>query len=139
MNKTLCLVALAMLVTATGLFAHHAFAAEYDEHRVVTVTGTVTAFKWINPHVWLNIDGRDASGRITKWRFEMGSPAGLTARGWNKKELKAGEQITLEGFGAKNGQAVANATWVALPDGRKLYGGFQETPGAPPKPGALQK
>jgi hypothetical protein len=139
MNKTFCAVTFALILTTMRLSAHHAFAAEYDENRRVTVSGKVTAFKWINPHVWLYVDGTDERGKIAKWRFEMGSPVGLTARGWKKTELRAGDRITLEGFGAKNGQSVANATWVALPDGRKLYGGFQETPGAPPKPGAAQK
>jgi len=63
----------------------------------------------------------------------MGSPVGLTARCWGKTDLKAGDLVTVDGFGAKNGRTLANATLVILPDGRKLYGGFQETPGAPPK------
>jgi hypothetical protein len=47
--------------------------------------------------------------------------------------LKTGDAVTVEGFGAKNGSNTANATIVTLPDGRKLFGGFQSTPGAPPK------
>jgi hypothetical protein len=139
MSKTLLAAGAVLFLCTMRLSAHHAFAAEYDEHRRVSVSGTVTAFKWINPHLWLYIDSRDERGRITKWSFEMGSPAGLTTRGWKKRELMVGDPITLEGFGAKNGKAVANATWVALPDGRKLFGGFQETPGAPPKPGTPPK
>ena len=61
----------------------------------------------------------------------MGSPGGLTRRGWKKAELKKGDRVTVAGFGAKNGTNVANATTVTLPDGRKLFGGFQETPGNP--------
>jgi len=63
----------------------------------------------------------------------MGAPGGLISRGWKKGELKVGDQITVEGFGAKSGKNVANATTVTLPNGRKLFGGFASTPGSPVK------
>ena len=136
MNKTLLAAAAALLLLTMRLSAHHAFAADYDEHRHVIVTGTVTQFKWINPHAWLyveGVEGKDKKGRVTTWSFEMGSPGGLVSRGWKKGELKSGDQITVEGFGAKNGKRVANAATVTLPDGRKLFGGFATTPGSPVK------
>lgn len=133
MSKTLLVAAAALLVTTMRASAHHAFAAEYDENRHVTVSGLVTKFKWTNPHAWLYVDRKDGNGKVTSWSFEMGSPAGLQTRGWRKTELKMGDQVTVEGFGAKDGRNVANAGAVTLPDGRKLFGGFQSTPGAPPK------
>jgi hypothetical protein len=134
MSKTFGAMAVArLLLTTMRISAHHAFEAEYDEHKYVTVSGTVTKFRWTNPHAWLYVDRKDEGGKVTRWSFEMGSPAGLTTRGWKKTELKAGDQVTVEGFGAKDGRSVANATTVTLPDGRKLFGGFQSTPGAPPK------
>ena len=139
MSKTLCALALVLPLTTAQLSAHHLFTAEYDEKRRVTVSGNVTTFSWINPHVWVYLDSRDEHGKIAKWRFELGSPGGLTVRGWKRTDLKAGDAVTLEGFGAKNGKNVANLTWVVLPEGRKLFGGFETTPGAPPKPGAKVK
>jgi hypothetical protein len=56
--------------------AHHAFAAEYDENKLVTVAGIVTRFEWTNPHVWLYVDGKDGQ-KVRKWSVEMGSPNGL--------------------------------------------------------------
>ena len=133
MNKSLCATALALLLLTTmRISAHHAFASEYDETKHVKVSGTVTEFKWTNPHAWLAVEGKAEGGRVT-WNFEMGSPNGLLTRGWKKTDLKVGDQITVEGFGAKDGSNVANAATITLPDGRKLFGGFQETPGAPPK------
>jgi hypothetical protein len=131
MSRMLCVAVAALLMTAMRLPAHHAFAAEYDENRRVTVSGTVTRFEWTNPHAWLYVDEKDGSGKVTVWSFEMGSPGGLTRRGWERTALKTGDRVTLEGFGAKNGGNKANATTVTLPDGRKLFGGFQTTPGAP--------
>ena len=133
MKKPLSIAAAALLLTTMPISAHHAFAAEYDENKRVTVSGTVTLFKWTNPHVWLYVDGKDESGKVTSWSFEMGSPGGLIHRGWRSTELKTGDQVTVEGYGAKDGGNIANARTVTLPDGRKLFGGFQTTPGAPAK------
>ena len=124
LSRTLCGVAAALLFATIRISAHHAFSAEYDANNRVTVSGTVTRFEWTNPHAWLYVDS---------WSFEMGSPNGLLHRGWRRTELKKGDQITVEGFRAKDGRKVANAATVTLPDGRKLFGGFQTTPGAPVK------
>jgi hypothetical protein len=132
MNRTLS-VASAMLVLTMRISAHHAFAAEYDENKRITFSGKVTSFKWTNPHGWLYVDGKDESGKVTSWGFEMGSPGGLMRRGWSRTELKKGDPVTVEGYGAKDGSNTANASTVTLPDGRKLFGGFQTTPGAPAK------
>ena len=133
MKRSLLAIAAMLLFITLRISAHHAFAAEYDEHRHVTISGMVTTFKWINPHAWLYVEGKDKDGKVANWRFEMGSPGGLVSRGWTKGELKTGDQVTVEGFGAKNGSRVANATTVTLPDGRQLFGGFATTPGAPVK------
>ena len=133
MSRTLYTAAVALLLATARISAHHAFAAEYDENKVVTVSGVVTAFKWTNPHAWLYIDGKDETGRVTGWGFEMGSPNGLVRRGWRRTDVKQGDRITVNGYRAKNGSNVANARTVTTSDGRKLFGGFQTTPGAPVK------
>jgi hypothetical protein len=63
----------------------------------------------------------------------MGSPNGLLHRGWRRTELKKGDQVTVEGYCAKDGSNVANARTVTMSGGRKPFGGFQTTPGAPAK------
>jgi hypothetical protein len=126
MNRTVCAAAAVLLFATIRISAHHAFTAEYDENKPVTVSGTVTRFEWTNPHAWLYLDGKDES-----WGFEMGSPNGLIHRGWARTDLKKGDRVTVEGYRAKDGSKVANARTVTMPDGRKLFGGFQTTPGAP--------
>jgi hypothetical protein len=130
MSRTTCAV---LLLATMRVSAHHPFAAEYDEHKRVAVSGTVTRFDWTNPHAWLYVDGKDESGQAASWSFEMGSPNGLRHRGWRRTELQKGDRIVIEGYRAKDGRKVANASIVTLPDGRKLFGGFQTTPGAPAK------
>ena len=78
-------------------------------------------------------DGKDESGKVSNWSFEMGSPNGLIHRGWRKAELQKGDEVTVEGYGARDVSNVANARTVTMPDSRKLFGGFQSTPGAPVK------
>jgi hypothetical protein len=133
MNKALWLALAALLATTTRVSAHHAFAAEYDENRRVTISGTVIRFEWTNPHGWLYVDEKDGTGAVTVWSFEMGSPGGLTRRGWTRTALKTGDHVTVEGYRAKDGSNKANASTVTMPDGGKLFGGFQTTPGAPVK------
>ena len=133
MGRTWCTAAAALLLATIRVSAHHAFAAEYDENKLITVSGKVTGFKWTNPHAWLYVEGNDESGKTAAWSFEMGSPNGLLHRGWKRTDLEKGEQITVEGYHAKNSKNVANASTVTLPGGRKLFGGFQTTPGAPVK------
>lgn len=133
MRRTVGLASATLLLATMRISAHHAFTAEYDENKLVRVSGTVTKFAWTNPHAWLYVDGKDESLKLTIWRFEMGSPNGLLHRGWKRTELKVGDQITVDGYRAKDGSNVANARTVILPDGRKLFGGFQTTPGAPAK------
>lgn len=132
MSKALCVASAVLFLMTLRTAAHHAFGAEHDENKRVTVSGTVTKFQGANPHAWLYVDGKDESGEVSSWSFEMGSPNGLVHRGWRKAELKKGDEVTVEGYGAKDGSDVANARTVTMPDGRKLFGGFETTPPAPP-------
>jgi hypothetical protein len=131
MSSTFRVAVAVLLFAAARALAHHAFAAEYDANKPVTVSGIVTKFEWINPHALLYVDGRDAEGKAANWMFEMGSPGGLERRGWKRTDLKNGDEITVDGYASKDGRNVANVRTVKLADGRKLFGGFQSTPGNP--------
>jgi hypothetical protein len=126
-------VAAALLLTTMRISAHHAFAATYDENKLVTISGIVTKLEWTNPHAWLYVNGKDAGGKVGSWKFEMGSPGGLISRGFQKTAVMTGDHVIVDGYQARKGGNVANARFVSLPDGRKLFGGFQSTPGAPEK------
>ncbi len=130
-NRTLRAAAALLLFTAIRASAHHSFAAEYDEDNLITVSGSVSKFEWINPHALLFVEVTDAAGKVGSWKFELGSPGGLESRGWKKTDLKTGDRITVEGYAAKDGSNLANARMVKLADGRKLFGGFECTPGNP--------
>ena len=132
MRRTLTTAATAMAVTMLlqPASAHHAFSAEFDATRPVTLKGAVTRLDWINPHSWVYIEVKDADGKVVPWKVEMGAPNQLLRRGWNKNSLPVGMEIIVEGFRAKNGSNIANGGNITLADGRKLFVGSSGT-GAP--------
>jgi uncharacterized protein DUF6152 len=126
-----------LVVAAAGLelavvpvAAHHAFAAEFDANKPVTLKGTVSKVEWTNPHMWLHVDVKDPDGKVVTWAIEGGAPNSLFRRGFRRDSLPVGITVTVEGFQAKSGKAVANGRDVIYPDGVKLMMGSSGT-GAP--------
>ena len=103
-----------LLVAAMPTLAHHSFMAEYDESRLITLSGTVTKVYWKNPHVTMNLDVKDESGKVTNWELELASPNGLLSQGWKVDSLKQGTHIVVTGFGARNGSHLANARKIVV-------------------------
>ena len=119
-----------MLAAAAPVVAHHAFAAEFDGSKPVTLTGTVTKMEWINPHAWLHMEVKGPDGKVVEWAIEGGASNALLRRGWNKNSVPPGTQITVEGFRAKDGSNRANGREARLANGQKLFLGSSGT-GAP--------
>ena len=111
------------LVSAQTLSAHHSFAAEFDRNSPVTLTGSVTRVDWGNPHIWVFMDVKDDTGKVSNWGVEGGAPNALFRNGWRKDSLKVGDTVTVEGFKSKDGLPRANANRVTLPDGRRVFAG----------------
>jgi hypothetical protein len=114
-------IALGLLLAAVPMWAHHAFAAEFDIGKPVTLTGTVTQMEWINPHAWIHIDVKGPDGKITSWMVEGGSPNILLRRGFTKHSLETGTEIVITGYQAKSGENRANGANITFKDGKRLF------------------
>lgn len=120
-NKVaLSLITFGILIAVSGpAFAHHG-AAAYDSSKVTTVTGTVTDFKFVNPHVMISMDVKDpATGKVEKWEGELTSPNHLERAGWTKSTIKPGDEVTMSGSALRSG-APAMAIKKVMKDGEEI-------------------
>jgi outer membrane usher protein FimD/PapC len=123
---------LSTLLVAAPLCAHHAFGAEYDANKTIVLTGAVTKLEWTNPHVRFYVAVKEKDGSTTMWDLELQSPNTLTRQGWTRHTLKAGDQVTVSAYLAKDGSKRANARGsVTLPDGKKIFAGSSAGDGGP--------
>jgi hypothetical protein len=116
-------LAFGLVHTAVSLSAHHAFAAEFDANKPVTMKGTVTRMEWVNPHVWLHMDVKLPNGKVENWAFEAGTPNVLFRRGFTRKSLLPGTVVLIDGYQAKDGTRRANGRDITFEDGKKLFMG----------------
>ncbi len=114
---------LGILFAAAPVMAHHSFAAQYDSKKNITISGKVTKVEFMNPHIYFYVDVKNASGKVVSYAVEGGTPGTLRRRGWGKDSLKVGDNVTVEGWAAKNGEANMNGNKVTLADGRKVFAG----------------
>jgi hypothetical protein len=110
-----------LLLPVAPLWAHHAFAAEFDAKKPIKLQGTITKIEWINPHSWIHIDVKNSDGTTTSWMIECGSPNTLFRRGFTKDSLPSGVEVIVDGYLAKDGGNRANGRDVTFADGKKLF------------------
>ena len=121
MKKSL-IAAAALLVTVLSARAgaHHSFAAEYDINKPVTLKGTVTKVDWINPHVYLHLDVKDAAGKVTAWALTTYSPASLRRIGATRANFGQGQAVTVLAYHAKDGSNLAFLRRMTFADGHTV-------------------
>lgn len=115
------LVALGLVAVAIPGLAHHSFVTQYDADAPVSLTGTVTAVEWTNPHARFYLDVEEADGTHVNWNLELASPNVLRRNGWFRNSLEVGDVVTVEGSRARDGSTMANARTVTLKDGTKVF------------------
>lgn len=90
--------ALALFVAFTGLsggsVAHHSTAA-FDSSRVVRIEGTITQFRWINPHASIKLEGTADGGPDGLWTVEMTAPNVLINQGWQRNSIVPGDTVVM--------------------------------------------
>ena len=114
-------LAAAMVFVSAPLWAHHG-ASEYDMTKIISLRATVSELQFVNPHTLVTFTVKDESGKAVEWEGELPSPNLLTRRGWSRSTLKPGDQVTIIGAPAKNGERGMQIKKLVFPDGHEMPG-----------------
>ena len=121
LTLAVALVGASLLAGVAQLHAHHAFAAEFDVNRPLTLKGTLVKWEMVNPHSWFHIGVKDKDGKVTTWMVEGGSPNQLIRMGVTKTTVPVGTELVIEGYQAKDGTQKAVGRNFVLADGKRLF------------------
>jgi DNA/RNA endonuclease YhcR with UshA esterase domain len=119
----LVLLTAGTLCAVQPIQAHHAFAAEYDVAKPVTLSGTLTRMEWVNPHGWIYMDTKEPDGTVKHWTVETSGPSQMSRRGLKKTDFVDGMSLQVKGYQGIKDPALANGRTVVLADGRSFYVG----------------
>jgi Family of unknown function (DUF6152) len=110
---------LACLVPGAPTLAHHSITGVYDSTKKIEISGTASKVDWINPHIYVYLDVKDATGNVQTWKFESIPVAMARKAGLTKEKMMAPDQIVkVTGYPARNGTLrLAVMTRVDYPDG----------------------
>jgi hypothetical protein len=111
----------AVLITGPAV-AHHSFAVHFVADRLVKVSGVINEFSFRNPHGLLLLTVKKDGGQAEQWRIETNSPNILRRRGWTETSIKPGDEVTVEGYPARDGSNSMRVYRVIYPDGHELVG-----------------
>jgi DNA/RNA endonuclease YhcR with UshA esterase domain len=103
-RRALVVLVSGLIALAAGVpaWAHHSFAAAYDLQQPVTVHGTIVNVLLRNPHSWFMLNVKNESGQVEEWAFEAGTPSGMIRNGYKPSVIKAGAEVTIKGFRARD-------------------------------------
>jgi hypothetical protein len=133
MESKLRLMAIGLLAVCVPMFAHHGTNISYDRTKAVTLQGTVTEFRFANPHPQLYVDVKDSTGTVTNWGCEIAAnPYQLILSGWTKQrsinELKPGTAVTITIAPSRAGANAALLMKVVNGKGEELLAAGPDNP-----------
>jgi uncharacterized protein DUF6152 len=110
-----------MLACTGSLSAHHSVQSVFDIHKTITVSGTIAKVEWINPHSYITVNVKDASGNMQKWGFELGAQSSLRRAGLSRADrggIKPGDEVTIIAQPARDGSTNGIMREMKMADGR---------------------
>jgi Family of unknown function (DUF6152) len=123
MRNKLSLLVLQLASFSTTAMAHHSPAAHFVLTERSVITGTVTEYRFENPHalVFLDVAGKD--GSVERWMAEGGNTSALQHLGWTGGEISPGDEVTIVGNPSRDGSRTINWQTITVLGGRQLAGG----------------
>ena len=119
-SKVVATLAVALAAATAAASAHHSFAVFFDDTRTIEITGSVTEFRFSNPHAIISLEVRNKAGMVEEWKAETNAVTLLKRRGWTKDSLKAGEVITVDGWPSRDGANYMRMRTIKKADGTVL-------------------
>ena len=93
---TVFATAILLVLGAGSLAAHHGWSG-YDESKPLTLTGSVKAASYENPHSVVDLQAGEKL-----WHVVLAPPARMGSRGISREMLKVGEMATVVGYQNKS-------------------------------------
>jgi len=128
MTKTAlrALLSTIVMMGSSAALAHHAFYSVYDGERTVTVEGTVSEFRFVNPHAHMTLDTVDEQGSSVAWNVEFDGVLNLTNGGWTANTIPAGSRVTVTGNPTHSGSPKMFFVRLTFADGKELTRPYDE-------------
>src|SRR5262245_43108055 len=127
--RRLLTASLCALLCGFSAFAHHS-PVVFDRTKEVKLSGTVTEFRWSNPHSWIELSVPNDKGTTDAWSVEMGSPTSLVKAGWKSTIIKSGDKVTVVIHPLRTEEKAGQFVSITLPNGQVLT---ERPPVAPPQ------
>jgi hypothetical protein len=90
------MIALGMLAISTAVYAHHSFAATYDESRTVEIKGRIVVFQFRNPHSFVTVEVTDGTKKV-RWGVEGPGSTQLANSNIQNDTLRYGDEVVVTG------------------------------------------
>ena len=104
---TALIFVLTLLACSSTVSAHHGTAVSYEQEEFITVTGTVTQFRWRNPHSALFLDIKNEAGETVNYAIELASPVLMSrSSGWTRNTFRPGDTVQFRVHPSRTGAPV---------------------------------
>jgi hypothetical protein len=121
MKRSVFASTVVLLLTCTGLWAHHSYSTFYLTDHRVTLKGQVTKVSFLDPHVMLTIETKNSG----TWQAEWTNVESLARQGVRQETVRTGDFLEIEGSPARNPESrvVSALTEIRRPaDGWRWVG-----------------